>query len=96
VYFPSTESPSRKAPESATMGGEKKEGTTPATSPPPTQEASVGEPTAAVGTREADAVEETDKDDDEEDETCGFCIFMKGGGCKETFNVGCFCVHSGC
>ncbi len=24
---------------------------------------------------------------DEEEETCGFCIFMKGGGCKEAFTV---------
>ena len=23
----------------------------------------------------------------EEEETCGFCIFMKGGGCKEAFQV---------
>lgn len=26
-------------------------------------------------------------EDEEEEETCGFCIFMKAGGCKETFNV---------
>lgn len=23
----------------------------------------------------------------EEEETCGFCIFMKGGGCKDAFEV---------
>lgn len=25
--------------------------------------------------------------EDEDDETCGFCIFMKAGGCKDEFNV---------
>lgn len=26
-------------------------------------------------------------DDDDDDETCGFCIFMKAGGCKDVFKV---------
>ena len=26
--------------------------------------------------------------DDDDDETCGFCIFMKAGGCKDEFQVG--------
>ena len=26
-------------------------------------------------------------DEDEDDETCGFCIFMKAGGCKDEFKV---------
>ena len=26
-------------------------------------------------------------DDDDDDETCGFCIFMKAGGCKDEFKV---------
>lgn len=26
-------------------------------------------------------------DEDEDDETCGFCIFMKAGGCKTEFKV---------
>jgi len=26
----------------------------------------------------------------EEEETCGFCIYMKGGGCKDAFNVSLF------
>jgi hypothetical protein len=33
---------------------------------------------------------ETSKAEDgeeEEEEECGFCIFMKGGGCKESFTV---------
>ena len=25
--------------------------------------------------------------DDDDDETCGFCIFMKAGGCKDEFKV---------
>ena len=25
--------------------------------------------------------------DDEDDESCGFCIFMKAGGCKQEFKV---------
>ena len=25
--------------------------------------------------------------DDDDDETCGFCIFMKAGGCKDEFQV---------
>ena len=26
-------------------------------------------------------------EEEEEEETCGFCIFMKAGGCKPEFNV---------
>jgi len=26
-------------------------------------------------------------DQEEEEESCGFCIFMKGGGCKDAFEV---------
>ena len=32
-----------------------------------------------------------DADQDGDDETCGFCIFMKAGGCKDEFKV---CVHA--
>ena len=28
-----------------------------------------------------------DYDVDDEDETCGFCIFMRNGGCRREFNV---------
>ena len=28
-----------------------------------------------------------DIEEEEEEETCGFCIFMKGGGCKDAFVV---------
>lgn len=31
--------------------------------------------------------EEEQLEDDDENETCGFCIFMKGGGCKKEFIV---------
>lgn len=31
---------------------------------------------------------------EEEEETCGFCIFMKGGGCKEQFEAWSKCVDS--
>lgn len=30
-------------------------------------------------------VEEDEDDEDEEEETCGFCKYMKRGGCKESF-----------
>jgi hypothetical protein len=26
-------------------------------------------------------------EEEEEEEECGFCIFMKGGGCKDSFTV---------
>ena len=26
-------------------------------------------------------------EEDDDDETCGFCIFMKAGGCKDEFKV---------
>ena len=26
-------------------------------------------------------------EEDDDDETCGFCIFMKAGGCRDEFNV---------
>ena len=39
-------------------------------------------------------VEGSDGSDREEEETCGFCIFMKGGGCKEAFEAWSKCVDS--
>lgn len=44
------------------------------------------------GLRQAERAESKDKveegeDKDEDDETCGFCLFMKGGGCKKEFVV---------
>ncbi|KAK9812567.1 hypothetical protein WJX73_009474 [Symbiochloris irregularis] len=33
-------------------------------------------------------------EDDEDEETCGFCIFMKGGGCKNEFTAWSSCVDS--
>ncbi|PIA51221.1 hypothetical protein AQUCO_01100214v1 [Aquilegia coerulea] len=40
--------------------------------------------------------EEEKEDDDEEEEEgeCGFCLFMKGGGCKETFVAWEECIES--
>lgn len=35
----------------------------------------------------AKAVEGEEDDDDDENETCGFCRFMKGGGCRTAFTV---------
>lgn len=32
------------------------------------------------------------EDDDEENETCGFCKFMKGGGCRDAFVAWSGCV----
>ena len=39
-------------------------------------------------------VEGSDGSDREEEETCGFCIFMKGGGCEEAFEAWSKCVDS--
>lgn len=46
------------------------------------------------------AGEAEDDDEDDEQETCGFCRFMKGGGCRDAFVVSCgrgwagWCCHS--
>ncbi len=32
-------------------------------------------------------------DEDDDDETCGFCRFMKAGGCKKEFTVGVLTWH---
>lgn len=34
-----------------------------------------------------------DVEEDEEEGECGFCLFMKGGGCKELFMVWEVCVE---
>ncbi|KAG6499134.1 uncharacterized protein LOC121996077 [Zingiber officinale] len=48
-------------------------------SDPPTLAADdMGEITAVEGEGEVEG-------EDAEEEECGFCLFMKGGGCKETF-----------
>ena len=41
---------------------------------------------SAAGNGDASTPAE-DAEEDEDGETCGFCIFMKAGGCKEAFNV---------
>eukprot|EP00884_Botryococcus_braunii_P017985 jgi/Botrbrau1/4870/Bobra.0032s0026.1 len=38
---------------------------------------------------------ETLAEDEEDDEQCGFCIFMKGGGCKKEFVAWSECVDRG-
>ncbi|KAE8790575.1 hypothetical protein D1007_35088 [Hordeum vulgare] len=46
----------------------------------------VEEPSSAGGSREeAAAAVETEPADGEEEGECGFCLYMKGGGCKEAF-----------
>ncbi|KAJ8760872.1 hypothetical protein K2173_021910 [Erythroxylum novogranatense] len=39
--------------------------------------------------------EPEDEDEDEEEGECGFCLFMKGGGCKEAFIAWENCVQEG-
>ncbi|KMZ64316.1 hypothetical protein ZOSMA_375G00040 [Zostera marina] len=39
--------------------------------------------------------EEKEEDDDEEEAECPFCLFMKGGGCKENFIAWENCVEEG-
>lgn len=38
-------------------------------------------------TSEQEILEDQEGIGQEEEETCGFCIFMKGGGCKDAFEV---------
>ena len=33
------------------------------------------------------SAEKTQDDEDDENETCGFCKYMKGGPCREPFTV---------
>lgn len=47
--------------------------------------ASSAEPSAAGSEGSSEGVAE--EVEEEEEETCGFCIFMKAGGCKDAFNV---------
>ncbi|KAI4373855.1 hypothetical protein MLD38_011922 [Melastoma candidum] len=60
-------------------------------SPGETEEAAaaVPNPTAATGTEvhasESPKQEEEGGEDGEEEGECGFCLFMKGGGCKDAF-----------
>ena len=35
-----------------------------------------------------------DTSPEDEEETCGFCIFMKGGGCKQEFEAWSKCVDT--
>ena len=37
--------------------------------------------------RDGEAATPVEGEEEEEEETCGFCIFMKAGGCKDAFNV---------
>ena len=52
------------------------------------------EPSAAASAAPRDAEAATSGEGDEEEETCGFCIFMKAGGCKDAFNVRTCCCSS--
>ena len=42
-----------------------------------------GQPDAA--TLQADGASNSATEQEEEEETCGFCIFMKAGGCRQAF-----------
>ncbi|GER47251.1 GCK domain-containing protein [Striga asiatica] len=47
-------------------------------------------------TKDGDNVEEVgDEEEEEEEGECGFCLFMKGGGCKEPFIEWEKCVEEG-
>ncbi|KAF8390159.1 hypothetical protein HHK36_024681 [Tetracentron sinense] len=48
-----------------------------------------------VSGKEEDGEGEEDEDEDEEEGECGFCLFMKGGGCKENFIAWEKCVEDG-
>lgn len=42
------------------------------------------------------AATDEEEDEDDENQTCGFCRFMKGGGCRQAFVVSFATVRSGC
>ncbi|KAK2982927.1 hypothetical protein RJ640_006341 [Escallonia rubra] len=67
---------------------------TPETQEPPTDQPSTEgneEPLEDVATEMGDGAEV----DDEEEGECGFCLFMKGGGCKDTFIEWEKCIEEG-
>ncbi|CAN8293654.1 unnamed protein product [Cochlearia groenlandica] len=41
----------------------------------------------------SDQTKEGDADGEEEEGECGFCLFMKGGGCKESFTAWEVCIE---
>ncbi|KAJ0962765.1 hypothetical protein J5N97_027887 [Dioscorea zingiberensis] len=43
------------------------------------------DPTKPAVEAEGDGGEGAEKEEEEEEAECGFCLFMKGGGCKESF-----------
>lgn len=45
-------------------------------------------------TGDKDAATTTTAVDDDEQETCGFCRFMKAGGCRQAFIVSTFIVYA--
>ncbi|KAM5554253.1 hypothetical protein ABKV19_022568 [Rosa sericea] len=51
---------------------------------PPPQPQSDTKPSAAKP-EEDEAVQSEEEEEDEEKGECGFCLYMKGGGCKESF-----------
>ncbi|XP_039143620.1 uncharacterized protein LOC120280742 [Dioscorea cayenensis subsp. rotundata] len=54
----------------------------PETEPDPTKPAVDAE---GDGGEDGKKKEEKEEEEEEEEEECGFCIYMKGGGCKESF-----------
>ena len=55
--------------------------------PQPAEGQQVAGNAAATGSSAAAATEEEEDDEDDSKETCGFCRFMKGGGCRVAFTV---------
>lgn len=47
--------------------------------------AEVGAPQPDAESAEAHQAEGEDEEGEEEEAECGFCLFMKGGGCKDAF-----------
>ncbi|KAH7658563.1 GCK domain-containing protein [Dioscorea alata] len=56
-----------------------------APSPPETEPDSTKPAVDAEGDGGEDGKKEEEEEEEEEEAECGFCIFMKGGGCKESF-----------
>ncbi|PKA64036.1 hypothetical protein AXF42_Ash005048 [Apostasia shenzhenica] len=55
-------------------------------SPPPTDSPSSADAETIIDSSEGvSTAEEDEEQGEEEKEECGFCLFMKGGGCREEF-----------
>ncbi len=55
-----------------------------------------GQPDAATPQADGASNSASEEEQEEEEETCGFCIFMKAGGCRQAFVVCSTITRGGC